>query len=642
MRRSILLFIAAMSLQYVSAQQISLKDAQPFSPFVFSHNLEHTRAAVNGGLSAQMIRNRKFAGKPSRSEGVASQWFGIGAKTLFMMDSNGDNCYTRHICLDKMRRINELNSQVVQNLSEGQKSGIGQWGIALQSGKAYVMRTVTRVNRPVSLNVDLTDRYGKTVYATKSISLKPSEDWQIEEFELSSDAADNDGCIRYTFTEKAEVFFGALSMLPKDNFHGMRTDVVRDLKAIGPRMLRWPGGNFAGEYRWKDALLPVDQRGPLQAATEIETQPYTSGYDFHEIGIDDFIALCREVGAEPWLTINLAWSTPEESAEWVEYCNGSSDTKYGKIRAERGFEQPYNVLYWSLGNEMGYGHMEGPRGSKEYAALAEQHADAMLKVSPDLVLCSSGPYPNQDWADNSAGPLSSKVPYISLHNYSGPAAWSGGGYRFTTEDDICKTYEAVVYSAEGNLDCALRMRKSLDETGKVLHISFDEWNQWYAWYRPSCVCDGMFVARMMHIFLRETNPLDIPIVSYFQPVGEGAILITPTESRLTANGQMFALMKEHQDAKLCTVTDDDDYSTVASIKGDTLTVTLVNAQYDRERTFSFNLKGKLIKNVLFSSEDVTAHTYFNESQLVVDYHKNHLCTTLPAHSVAIFQMKLGK
>ena len=55
---------AAFSLQNATAQTIDVKSTEDFSPYVFGHNLEHTRAAVNGGLSAQMLRNRKFAGKP--------------------------------------------------------------------------------------------------------------------------------------------------------------------------------------------------------------------------------------------------------------------------------------------------------------------------------------------------------------------------------------------------------------------------------------------------------------------------------------------------------------------------------------------------------------------------------------------------
>ncbi|MCQ2395269.1 MAG: LamG domain-containing protein [Kiritimatiellae bacterium] len=39
---------------------------KPIPSFLFGQNLEHTRAAIQGGLSAQLVRNRKFAGKPNR------------------------------------------------------------------------------------------------------------------------------------------------------------------------------------------------------------------------------------------------------------------------------------------------------------------------------------------------------------------------------------------------------------------------------------------------------------------------------------------------------------------------------------------------------------------------------------------------
>ena len=84
-----LILLAAMAVAFVrgaDAQTIDLKNTCDLSPFVFGHNLEHTRAAVNGGLSAQMIRNRKFAGKPSRNEGVCAEWSGIGEKTLFQQE----------------------------------------------------------------------------------------------------------------------------------------------------------------------------------------------------------------------------------------------------------------------------------------------------------------------------------------------------------------------------------------------------------------------------------------------------------------------------------------------------------------------------------------------------------------------------
>ena len=339
-----------------------------------------------------MLRNRKFAGKPGKNSGVAAEWTGIGDRAFFQ--HGGRACYTRHIGCEKMRRGNELQSQSVQNLCDGM-CGITQDGLTIKAGTNYEIRTITQCFVPVTLTAEFTDRKGSVVYASRDIAPFPG-DWQTNEFLLTPDTDDKEASIRFVFREKAEVIFGALSLMAEGHFHGMRADVVRCLKEIAPTIIRWPGGNFAGEYRWKDGLLPSDMRGPMQAAMEIETQPHSNGYDYHEISTDDFVALCREVGAEPFLTINLVWNSPEDSADWVEYCNGSADTEFGKKRAENGHPEPYNVKFWSLGNEMGYGHMEGPMRPEDYAALARTHVDAMLAVSPDLKIFSSGPYPNDD------------------------------------------------------------------------------------------------------------------------------------------------------------------------------------------------------------------------------------------------------
>ena len=630
------LVLAIICMLPISAQVIDVKMTEDYSPYIFGHNLEHTRAAVNGGLSAQMLKNRKFAGKPQPNMGISSKWFPIGERVFFF--KNASTVYTKHICLPNMRRMNERRAQVIQNLYDGQLAGMGQYDLALVGGKSYELRTVTRVNAPVCLKVELTNRAGTKVYATHSLSLVASDDWCIHEFDLISSESDKDAVIRYVFTEKAEVIIGALSMMPKDHFHGMRSDVVAHLKAIKPTLIRWPGGNFAGEYRWKDGLLPVDQRAPLQAYTEIETQPFTDGLDYHEINTDDFIALCREVGATPLLTINLAWNTPEESAQWVEYCNGSADTEYGKIRAERGHQEPYNVHFWSLGNEMGYGHMEGPNGTDGYTKFALRHADAMLKVTPDLELFASGPYPNDKWAKESAALMADKVKYISLHHYTAPK----GERHFTTPEDIKKTYEGTVDNVFSHQKNAEDMRKCLDGTGKKLHISYDEWNQWYSWYRPSYVGEGLYTARMLHYFLNHSNRMDIPVACYFQPVGEGAILIEPTESRLTANGQMFAMMAEHQGGKLCKVTENEDLSTTATLKDDVLTVTLINESYDKDREFCFDLRGKLVDAYVYTADDLLPYSYFNRVPLEVMVGKKQVKTVLPPHSAAIIHLKVKK
>ena len=47
-------------------------------------------------------------------------------------------------------------------------------------------------------------------------------------------------------------------------------------------------------------------------ADEIETNAF---------GTHEFMDLCREIGAEPWLAANVGSGSPREMAHWVEYCN---------------------------------------------------------------------------------------------------------------------------------------------------------------------------------------------------------------------------------------------------------------------------------------------------------------------------------
>ena len=615
--------------------QIDIENTAELSPYIFGHNLEHTRAAVNGGLSAQMLRNRKFCGKPS-PYGIAAEWEGIGDRAFFRPGGENPESgegYTLHIGCESMYRMNELTSMSVQNVHGG-ACGLRQTGLRIEGGRAYEFRISAKTCLPVRLTAALTDKRGERVYAETSFDLVPG-DWRVLHAELTPSSADDEAGIRLTFTENTCVLFGAVSLMPADHFHGMRRDVVECLRQIAPTVIRWPGGNFAGEYRWMDGLLPVDRRGPLQSYTEIETQPYTHGYDNHEIGTDDFIALCREVGAEPFLTINPVWCTPEESACWVEYCNGAADTEYGAKRAKNGSKTPYHVRFWSLGNEMGYGHMEGPRTPDGYAKLAKQHADAMLAVDPEIELFSSGPYPNDDWAEKSAGALFSKAKYVSLHHYS-------GALLNFTEDRIEETYYAVVNSVREHAEKIVQMRKSLDRFSPGSLISFDEWNFWYAWYRPSCVAEGIFTAKMLHMLIHSSNRYKVAFSTFFQPVNEGAIDVTPEGARLTADGQMFALARGHHGARRCCINGADAFTAAATVKNGAVYVTVVNDSYDRAREFFISGPAGKAEGVLYTSQEVSPHTFFEEKPLAIGADESGFSISLPPHSVAALTIHTGQ
>ena len=146
---------------------------------------------------------------------------------------------------------------------------------------------MVRAGKKLTLSVALTDRAGNLVYDCRTLTVEAAE-WERYEIELTPHAADPNADIRIYWDEEGAACFGALSLMPKDNFRGMRRDVIEKMGEMGIKVLRWPGGNFAGEYNWMDGLLPVDMRAPFQSYLGLETQPHTMGYDYHEINTDDF------------------------------------------------------------------------------------------------------------------------------------------------------------------------------------------------------------------------------------------------------------------------------------------------------------------------------------------------------------------
>ena len=341
--------------------------------------------------------------------------------------------------------------------------------------------------------------------------------------------------------------------------------------------------------------------------------------------IDDFMALCREIGAEPFVTINPTWNTPEENAEWVEYCNGTPDTKYGALRVERGHEAPYHVRFWSLGNEFGYGHMEGDNTPIGYSRLALKNADKMLSVCDKLCLCSCGPYPSAEWSAHAALPLSGVAPLVSLHYYASSPAYADP-QALEREYDQCLS---SVMSARSKLRA---LRSTL--TGSM-KISFDEWNTWSAWYRPSCVTDGLFTALMLHMLIGEADETGIAMACHFEAVNEGMIEVDADTAALTASGQAFSLIQRHAGGKLLCASLD----AVVTAREDRLTATVINPSLHESRRVKLSLYGRLARAQIYTSQCVTPHTRFDIRPIEAECDHGAYIFLMPPHSMLYAELE---
>ncbi|MGC1935614.1 MAG: hypothetical protein WA681_11405, partial [Candidatus Acidiferrales bacterium] len=100
---------------------------------------------------------------------------------------------------------------------------------------------------------------------------------------------------------------------------GFRKDVLEAARGMHVSVLRWPGGNFSSGYNWKDGIGPKDAR-PRRWDTAWQEE------ESNRFGTDEFIEYCRKLGAEPYICVNMGTGTMQDAADWVEYCNATTDT----------------------------------------------------------------------------------------------------------------------------------------------------------------------------------------------------------------------------------------------------------------------------------------------------------------------------
>lgn len=249
---------------------------------------------------------------------------------------------------------------------------------------------------------------------------------------------------------------------------GFRKDVLEYVSQLKVPIVRYPGGNFVSGYNWEDGIGPKENRPhKLDLAWQtIET---------NEVGIDEFQEWAKRAGSEVMMAVNLGTRGADDARNIVEYCNLDIDTYYSQLRRKNGFEKPFGIKLWCLGNEM-----DGPwqicaKTPMEYARTACEAAKLMKWVDPsiELVACGSAHMfmPTfGEWERTVLRECYDHIDYISLHNYYG------------NPDDNTPKYLAQAV----NMDKFIKIVEGIcDEvkaekgSDKTVNLSFDEWNIWF-------------------------------------------------------------------------------------------------------------------------------------------------------------------
>jgi alpha-N-arabinofuranosidase len=438
------------------------------SPYIYGNFMEFLENHISG-MWAEMLVNRKFEDVETGSS-LPAGWSAGGMKnrSLYLLEDRSP--YMGGVC----PRLKCLEDR-------GGDTALTQRGVAVERGRRYTGHVWLRqegVSSPVA--VALGKSYGRFFlpYACEQIRGVAGE-WARYDFALRPDAcSDAEFSIRFTGT--GELWVDAVSLMPEDNVQGWRRDVVELVKKLRPNILRFPGGCFADTYHWESAVggrdrrLPRDNRFWSNVPLDyLESNCRTARHDRpvepNDVGTDEFMALCRETGAEPFLCVNLGTGTAAEAARWVEYCNGAADTPMGALRARNGCAEPYGVKYWEIGNEM-YGSWEtGYAGLDGYIEGYKRFHAAMAAACPGLRFIANGF--DAAWDRAVLRELGGMMDYLDVHIYPGistNAAERGNAAVFDEMLSRIADVEREIARVRAEIDAA-------GHRGRV-RIAVCEWN----------------------------------------------------------------------------------------------------------------------------------------------------------------------
>jgi alpha-L-arabinofuranosidase len=294
---------------------------------------------------------------------------------------------------------------------------------------------------------------------------------------------------------------------PLSDENGFRKDVIEAVKGLNVALIRYPGGNFVSNYHWMDGIGPERKPRMELAWNRLET---------NEFGTDEFIKFARKIGTEPYFSVNMGTGSIEEAQNWVEYCNVKDGPYYAELRKKYGNPEPFNVKYWSLGNEMDGFWQMGHLNAEDYSKKALEAAKLMRLTDPGIKLIAAGSSnyrpdadPNE-WNGKILHELINVVDYLALHMYVGNP--DDNYYNYLSTPLVMEQRTRIV---KGMIE---REMANADRGNRdPVYIAWDEYNSWYrartdesmqgkrALEEHYNLEDALVIAGFLNVFIRNAD-----------------------------------------------------------------------------------------------------------------------------------------
>lgn len=376
------------------------------------------------------------------------------------------------------------------------------------------------------------------------------------------------------------IYVGEESSIP--NTDGVRNDIIAALKDMGIPNLRWPGGCFADTYHWKDGIGAKKDR-----PTMVNTW-WGGVTEDNSFGTHDFLNLCEQLGAEPYLAGNVGSGGVQELADWVQYTNFKGTSPMSDLRRENGRDQPWTVKFWGVGNEAwGCG---GNMTAEYYANIYRKYATFMSGADVDgglFKIASGASDADYHWTEV----LMKNIPHkmlqgVALHHYS-VIEWKAKGSDREFSEDQYFTSMQKSWLMEELIQKHTAIMDKYDPEKKVALV-VDEWGGWYNveegtnpgfLYQQNTMRDAMIAGMNLNIFNNHADRVKMANLAQTVNVLQAVILTDAAKMILTPTYHVMKMYKVHQEAQLLPINFDSPNYT---FNGESLPAITASASRDKE------------------------------------------------------------
>lgn len=416
---------------------------KPISDKLVGIFFEDISRAADGGLYGELVQNRDF--EYSEADQHRPVW---GA-------DYGWSSSLGKVRTDTTEPLHPNNPHYAL-LGVGERLTNGGFdGICLRKGEKYDLSLKVKAPLGCTFEAALVGRNGEPMGTTR-LKAKAEEQWQEIRGTLTAKADCDSTALALTCTDikgskkdggDEDVRVDMVSLFPRNTFkgraNGLRRDLAQALADLRPGFVRFPGGCVAhgdgldDAYDWKGSVGPLEARRPLR---NLWGYHQTRGLGYYE-----YFQFCEDIGAEPLPVLAAGVScqhshTPshhtsdeltlrsqqdgvpmEEMRQYVqdfldlvEFANGATDTPWGKVRAEMGHPEPFNLKYIGVGNE--------DMITDQFKARFKMIHDALRKAHPEITVVGTvGPYhQGSDYADGWEFAREEGVAIVDEHYYEQP------------------------------------------------------------------------------------------------------------------------------------------------------------------------------------------------------------------------------